>query len=135
MTFPERFIACSVCTVELAFMVNAMQCKEIVLYYMQHCNLCQPNALKGEMGAKIKGRTRSPSRCGDCPDGTPDVGNLAWGEPDGWEMFPSAVILLIPPAIRKPFFPGSTRKKTAFLFPALSARRYDTFKQIAVQEG
>lgn len=73
MTFTKRFIACSVCTVDLAFMLNVMQCKEILYIICKIAIIVNQNIIEDVRRIKMKTKIRSPSLCKDCLDDTWDV--------------------------------------------------------------
>lgn len=68
MTFTKRFIACSVCTVDLAFMLNVMQCKEILYIICKIAIIVNQNIIEDVRRIKMKTKIRSPSLCKDCLD-------------------------------------------------------------------
>jgi hypothetical protein len=73
MTFTKRFIACSVCTVDLAFMLNVMQCKEILYIICKIAIIVNQNIIEDVRRIKMKTKIRSPSLCKDCLDDFRDV--------------------------------------------------------------
>lgn len=73
MTFTKRFIACSVCTVDLAFMLNVMQCKEILYIICRIAIIVNQNIIEDVRRIKMKTKIRSPSLCKDCLEYSRDV--------------------------------------------------------------
>lgn len=61
-------IACSVCTVDLAFMLNVMQCKEILYIICKIAIIVNQNIIEDVRRIKMKTKIRSPSLCKDCLD-------------------------------------------------------------------